>query len=228
MAIIPSDEKVFMVSGTANTIYSGSKALKEMAEWYTMQDVTNTVRPYKVYTALLTQSGGDDVITISSGAVTEGVTYIFNHVKPPQPWDFSNVGGPVFPNTNDFVATSSGVPNEYGTANLTYNAGAPVSNVLENTLGGDVIWTRNGTGSYTGTLIGAFVSGKYVQPPIAALGFDQYVHDGGATSLPIIESIDRCFYWRNDDDSIAVFTIESDSFSDNRLSDTAIEIKVYN
>lgn len=59
MAIIPNDEKVIMVSGNVNTTYSGSKALKETAEWYTMQDVSNTVKPYKVYTALLTQTGTD-------------------------------------------------------------------------------------------------------------------------------------------------------------------------
>jgi hypothetical protein len=60
MAIIPNDEKVFMVSNTTNTTYSGSQALKDMNEWYTMEDVKNTVLPYKVYTALLTQSGEGD------------------------------------------------------------------------------------------------------------------------------------------------------------------------
>jgi hypothetical protein len=55
--IIPNEEKVFMVSMSTNTTYSGSAALKAMNEWYTMEDVTNTVKPYKVYTALLTQTG---------------------------------------------------------------------------------------------------------------------------------------------------------------------------
>ncbi len=43
MAIIPSNEKVFMVSSTTNTTYSGSQALKNMSEWYTMQDIADTV-----------------------------------------------------------------------------------------------------------------------------------------------------------------------------------------
>jgi hypothetical protein len=43
MAIIPNDEKVFMVSNTTNTTYSGSQALKDMNEWYTMQDIADTV-----------------------------------------------------------------------------------------------------------------------------------------------------------------------------------------
>lgn len=43
MAIIATDEKVFMVSNSTNTTYSGSAALKAMNQWYTMQDVIDTV-----------------------------------------------------------------------------------------------------------------------------------------------------------------------------------------
>jgi hypothetical protein len=57
MAIIPADEKVFMVDKRTNTIYGGSQSLQDMQQWYTMQDVTDSVRPYKVYTAILTQTG---------------------------------------------------------------------------------------------------------------------------------------------------------------------------
>src|SRR5688572_16305439 len=37
---------------------------------------------------------------------------------------------------------------------------APVATVLENTLGGTVVWARGGTGEYTGTLAGAFTADK--------------------------------------------------------------------
>jgi len=37
---------------------------------------------------------------------------------------------------------------------------APVATVLENTLGGEVVWTYNGPGDYTGTLAGAFPANK--------------------------------------------------------------------
>ena len=61
MAIIPTDEKVFMVSNGTNTTYGGSAALQAMNQWYTMQDISDSVGavvlPYKVYTALLTQTG---------------------------------------------------------------------------------------------------------------------------------------------------------------------------
>ena len=65
MAVIPNDEKVFMVSKSTNTRYSGSTALKAMQEWYTMQDIKDSVGgglPYKVYTALLNQSGTNDPV----------------------------------------------------------------------------------------------------------------------------------------------------------------------
>lgn len=37
---------------------------------------------------------------------------------------------------------------------------APTATVLENTLGGTVVWSRSGTGDYTGTLSGAFTENK--------------------------------------------------------------------
>lgn len=37
---------------------------------------------------------------------------------------------------------------------------APVATVLENTLGGTVVWTRIGAGVYRGTLAGAFPANK--------------------------------------------------------------------
>ena len=57
MAIIPADEKVFMVDTRTNTTYGGSQALQDMQQWYTMQDVSDSIQPYKVYTALLNQEG---------------------------------------------------------------------------------------------------------------------------------------------------------------------------
>lgn len=45
-------------------------------------------------------------------------------------------------------------------ATLTQSGGAdPVADVLENTIG-DIIWSYNLDGNYTGTLIGAFTAGK--------------------------------------------------------------------
>ena len=90
---------------------------------------------YKVYTALLTQSGEDDPLTLSSGAVTKGVTY---YITDGSDGDFSNVGAPSNDDSTWFVAINDEVPNNYGSALLSYNTGAPVVTVLENTIGN--IW----------------------------------------------------------------------------------------
>lgn len=147
MAIIPSDEKVIMVSGNVNTTYSGSKSLKELSEWYTMEDVTNTVRPYKVYTALLTQSGESASVNIKEGTLTVGVTYIilFKTIG----MDFTNVGAPNNDVGTSFVATGT-TPNNWGIGpknKLGYNTGAPVVTVLENTIG-NIWFSYEGAGYY--------------------------------------------------------------------------------
>jgi hypothetical protein len=50
MSIIPATDKVFMVNNKTNTIYGGSVALQAMNEWYTMQDIIDTVgTSVKVY-----------------------------------------------------------------------------------------------------------------------------------------------------------------------------------
>ena len=54
MAIIPSDEKVFMVDKRTNTIYGGSQALKDMQQWYTMQDISDTVGSVTLHKAVST------------------------------------------------------------------------------------------------------------------------------------------------------------------------------
>jgi hypothetical protein len=150
MAIIPAEEKVFMVSNSTNTTYSGSAALKAMQQWYTMEDVTNTVRPYQVFTALLTQSGESDMRGKDSGTLILGVTYVF--ANPSIGIDFSNVGAPNNNVGTYFIATGT-TPNSWGEAEglgdnlVVYDLGAPVATVLENTLG-NVWFTYYDVGNY--------------------------------------------------------------------------------
>ena len=88
MAIIPTDEKVFMVSNGTNTTYGGSAALKAMQQWYTMEDVTNTVRPYKVYSAFISQNGTSaptavvNENTIGTMTITRNGTGSYYFVSP--------------------------------------------------------------------------------------------------------------------------------------------------
>jgi hypothetical protein len=107
----------------------------------------NAVRPYKVYTALLSQSG-----------------------------------------TN-----------------------APVATVLENTLGGTVVWSRNNNGVYLGTLNSAFTSSKTAL--IATGGLDGLFIGGASNTV--------------NNFAISVRDITG-ALSDNLLSNASIEIRVYN
>ena len=215
MAIIPQEEKVFMVSNSTNTTYSGSAALKAMQQWYTMQDVTDTVKPYKVYTALLTQSGGNDPQTITSGALQIGVSYTISIPIGEGPaYDFSNVGGPISPNNFSFVSISHDIPNNYGNATLSYNTGAPsIKKVLENTIG-NIWFTYVGEGSYGLNSDGLFEENN----TFCSISTTSDNMDPSATfTIPVVES--------------NVIEIHSDADlnkTDSLLNRTPIEIRVYN
>lgn len=151
MAIIPADEKVFMVSNNTNTTYGGSAALKAMQQWYTMQDVADSVQPYKVFTALLTQSGGDGSQTVYIGTnygnpLTIGITYT---IVGNDTTDFTNVGAPNNEVGTSFIATGTNPNNQNANDQtyLAYNTGAPVATVLENTIG-NIWFTYVSDGNY--------------------------------------------------------------------------------
>ena len=105
---------------------------------------------YKVYTALVTQSGSDDPIGIDTGLLTIGVTYTIQINS--EGMDFTNVGAPNNETGTSFVATGT-TPNSWGAEEgegesiLAYNTGAPVVNVLENTIG-NIWFTYAGAGEY--------------------------------------------------------------------------------
>jgi hypothetical protein len=166
MAIIPAEEKVFMVSKSTNTTYSGSAALKAMQQWYTMEDVTNTVRSYQVFTALLTQDDGDGPSSINSGELVIGRTYtIANGLG--RGYDFTNVGAP----NNDWLTTfiATGTTPDWGEGNpglatLYFNTGAPVATVLENTIG-NVWFVYETPGIYSCESINLFTQNKTYSTP---------------------------------------------------------------
>ena len=114
---------------------------------------------YKVYTALLTQSGGNGEGYNSGGDLTIGVSYRINTLAIGM--DFTNVGAL----NNDigtwFVATGT-TPNSWGIDGdevLFYNTGAPTVTVLENTIGN--IWFRyNDVGYYYISSNGLFTLNK--------------------------------------------------------------------
>jgi hypothetical protein len=103
--------------------------------------------PYKVYTALLTQSGGDGFSELINAPLTVGVTYTIGQTNGNPDW--TNVGAPNNNLGTSFVATGT-TPNSWGTPGdslLEYNTGAPVVTVLENTIG-NIWFAYNGIGGY--------------------------------------------------------------------------------
>jgi hypothetical protein len=211
--IIPAEEKVFMVSKSTNTTYSGSTALKAMSEWYTMEDVTNTIRPYKVYTALLTQSGGDNNFGLNSGTLVIGTTYYIND-NSGNP-DFTNVGAPNNNVGTYFVATGEN-PNTWGISVsiggvLTYNTGAPVATVLENAIG-DIWFTYYNTGEYAINSNSLFITSKTfaICPANTGQGNTNIVGNNLLNAI-----------------SLGTSDFNND-LQDNLLYNTSIEIRVYN
>lgn len=96
---------------------------------------------------------------------------------------------------------------------------APHVIVLENTLGGEVVWTREDVGVYMATLTDAFTIGKtvfplgsvqYISPPFA----DNFIGTSGTSYV--------------DDDIVYYQTQNGDgSVSDSILNGTLIKIEVY-
>jgi len=65
------------------------------------------------------------------------------------------------------LQTSARVPSYLVYTALLAQAGTdvPAATVLENTLGGTVVWARSGVASYSATLAGAFPAGRVLLPP---------------------------------------------------------------
>jgi len=122
-----------------------------------------------------------------------------------------------------------------GTSYLVYAAylsqsgtDAPVAAVLENTLGGTVVWTRNGAGQYTGTLEGAFTLDKTVMP-----GFN---YNGNLMGFVYLNAPEDHYYtWSINADTnrvlLFVATNPGDSFTEFSTafgsSSLFVEIRVY-
>lgn len=108
-----------------------------------------------------------------------------------------------------------GLPYKVYTALLTQSGtDAPVATVLENTLGGTVVWTRTNAGNYVGTIAGVFVDGStFILPNIYG-----YQDTNGAG-----------FYLNvGDVNTILVHSFDGGTGSDGVLVNASIEVRVYN
>ena len=175
--------------------------------------------PYKVYTALLTQSGGDNPDSTYSGDLVIGRTYQIFDLGGAAGYDFTNVGAPNNNIDTWFVATGV-TPNSWGTnVCLNNNSGAPVVTVLENTIGN--IWFIYG------------VKGLYYINSDAGWNRDKLWYgvsglgDSGANNINpgrVTMSIEG----PNPDMLILCYNNDYSSLVDQQLNNTPIEIRVYN
>jgi hypothetical protein len=138
MAQVPNDTRFIGINPTVNLRERRSARINRETQPVSMQDITDSIRPYKVFTALLTQSGGSSTVNATSGLLIVGVSYNIDTYNAGD--DFSNVGGPAagLPGEWDgysFLATGT-TPNNWNNSSLLISdEGAPVATVLENTIG---------------------------------------------------------------------------------------------
>ena len=124
-------------------------------------------------------------------------------------------------NDDDFVTKGYGDANYGGTPYLKYVAlitqsgtSAPTAHVLENTLGGTVVWSRTSTGVYRATLAGAFTENK------TAL----YATEGAPANGSVINEVR---FFRVNADYILLNTRGNDALVDSNIADLTVEIRVY-
>jgi|LakMenE01Jun11ns_1017448.scaffolds.fasta_scaffold9533039_2 hypothetical protein len=171
------------------------------------------LQPYKVYTALLTQTGGDDPQTISAGTLVVGVTYEITNYQSDD--DFTNVGAPLNETGVKFVSTGTS-PNVWtNNSELSYNNGAPEVTVLENTIG-NIWFSYSDVGQYLLNFNETFSVNKiYCQGHYLS-------EDGGNFRVTSLSPSDNTSV-------LITTTVPVDFFIGNDiLNNTPIEIRVYN
>jgi len=111
--------------------------------------------------------------------------------------------------TYDLMSAAGGASYDVYTAILTQTGtSAPTATVLENTLGGTVVWTYDAEGSYIGTLTGAFTADKTA---IFTGGFDGFY-----------------FSYRGSANTVTILTYdETLTLANDYLNKNPIEIRVY-
>lgn len=117
--------------------------------------------------------------------------------------------------TTAFVQANSR-PYKVYTAFLTQSGtSAPVANVFENTLGGTIVWTRDSTGIYSGTLANAFTVNK-----TACFITNGSSYSGTPGSPPGIAATSTL-------NIVKVSTISSSGMADSATGGMFLEVRVY-
>jgi hypothetical protein len=193
--------------------------------WYILKQLNkltsiifNLKPKYKVYTALLTQSGGDNLqflLAQDNPSLTVGVTY-FIEDDGGSGYDFTNVGAPNNNLFTSFVATGT-TPNSWGqNGMLSYNTGAPVVTVLENTIG-NIWFTYSDIGVYRVNSDNLFIQDK------TFVTVSPTVQNAGDSSDQTVQ-----FVGGSESDT-NILTIQTTAAANDGIPNrTPIEIRVYN
>jgi hypothetical protein len=208
-----------------NLLWQISKQLEQLtnvtAKGCTTTTTTTTLPAYRVYTALLTQSGSDTPTLAADVPLVIGFTYeILDDDSGTV--DFTNVGAPNNNIGTFFMATGT-TPTSWGInllGQLLFNSGAPTVKVLENTIG-NIWFTYNGVGIYDINSNNLFTSNKTAS---FISGLDGAVGSGGGSPLGTSTSINNL----NNSLLNFVTTDSTGTYSDSLIDGYPIEIRVYN
>jgi hypothetical protein len=181
-----------------------------------------TPAPYKVYTALVTQSGGDDSLGLfgdGDGDLTnaaQGTTVLIT--VNPNNTDYSFIGAPNSNEGTSFVLTQDISYTDLDVDTIfDINLGAPTVTVLENTIG-DIWFTYGDVGTY---FIYSNDDSFYAVDKLYLSIIPLVNFDPGA-------NIPACSFTQQDIHQLQITTADGGDFGDSRLSSTPIEIRIYN
>jgi len=198
---------------SATTPLSGTEEIAIVQNNQTVKTTTESIRGgYKVYTALLTQSGGDGPnYIVGDENIYKGITYeiTLNDAN----FDFAEFGSPNNTVGTKFVSTKDGVIATSGDVRLDYNTGAPVVTVLENTIG-NIWWAYNSNGEYFAQSDGLFTINK----TFVVIGTGMEGVNNGILTGAIVTTQNQ----------INIQATASFVGIDDELSNTSFEIRVYN
>jgi len=169
-------------------------------------------RPYKIYTALLTQQ------PIVEGPLEIGVEYRITSYSPGD--DFLNVGALANATGEVFVATGTTPTSYTNFSTLTTNK-APAVTVLENTIG-NIVWNCPAQSIYNATLAGAFPETKTWVILSKTSNTNQFVYRSDDNTITVQTSKAVIGSGINPGDDIFWFGLDGELFFNS------IEIRVYN
>ena len=181
-----------------------------------IQVFTSNAPTYKVFTGLLTQSGGDDEQFMNDDIyLVKGVTYDIVANDVPN-FNFVPYGAPNNDNGTKFIANETITFLGIIDCSLSYNNGAPVCTVLENTLG-NVWFTYDSVGNYYLNSIDLLIVNK------------TFTLNSQTRCNNINDQFFNLLFVSIDDSIFRIIILDDNLFTANDLlTSKMIEIRVYN